>query len=76
MRRNYTRGFVHQCILAFPFSAEDYVNSDPSGRRGIPISNIKQGEEPLSFTGWFHAWDPKMWDKDLLQCLQARLKQH
>uniref|UniRef100_A0A8C4GI38 Scinderin like a n=1 Tax=Dicentrarchus labrax TaxID=13489 RepID=A0A8C4GI38_DICLA len=52
--------------------AQEYVNSDPSGRRGIPISTIKQGEEPLSFSGWFHAWDPKMWDKDLLQCLQAR----
>uniref|UniRef100_A0A8C4DT54 Scinderin like a n=1 Tax=Dicentrarchus labrax TaxID=13489 RepID=A0A8C4DT54_DICLA len=54
--------------------AQEYVNSDPSGRRGIPISTIKQGEEPLSFSGWFHAWDPKMWDKDLLQCLQARVK--
>ncbi|XP_070764333.1 scinderin like a [Enoplosus armatus] len=56
--------------------AEDYVNSDPSGRRGIPISTIKQGEEPPSFTGWFHAWDPTMWDKDLLQCMQARIKKH
>uniref|UniRef100_A0A665WM95 Macrophage-capping protein n=1 Tax=Echeneis naucrates TaxID=173247 RepID=A0A665WM95_ECHNA len=46
--------------------AQDYLNSDPSGRRGVPISTIKQGEEPLSFTGWFHAWDPKMWDKDAL----------
>ncbi|XP_069007055.1 scinderin like a [Embiotoca jacksoni] len=42
--------------------AQDYINSDPSGRRGIPITTIKQGEEPPSFTGWFHAWDPKMWD--------------
>uniref|UniRef100_A0A8D0A7J5 Scinderin like a n=1 Tax=Sander lucioperca TaxID=283035 RepID=A0A8D0A7J5_SANLU len=40
--------------------AQDYLNSDPSGRRGIPISTIKQGDEPLSFTGWFHAWDPKI----------------
>ncbi|XP_070689028.1 scinderin like a [Pempheris klunzingeri] len=54
--------------------AEDYVDSHPSGRRGIPISTIKQGEEPPSFTGWFHAWDPKMFDKDPLQCLQARIK--
>ncbi|XP_040895476.1 scinderin like a [Toxotes jaculatrix] len=56
--------------------AQDYLNSDPSGRRGIPISNIKQGEEPLSFTGWFHAWDPKMWDKDILQRMHERIKKH
>ncbi|XP_038590734.1 adseverin-like [Micropterus salmoides] len=56
--------------------AQDYVNSDPSGRFGIPISTIKQGEEPLSFTGWFHAWDPKMWNKDLMQWMQTRIKKH
>uniref|UniRef100_UPI0037E949B7 scinderin like a n=1 Tax=Semicossyphus pulcher TaxID=241346 RepID=UPI0037E949B7 len=52
--------------------AQDYVGSDPSGRHGIPISKIKLGEEPPSFTGWFHAWDPKMWDKDLLQCVLSQ----
>uniref|UniRef100_A0A1A8GZP3 Gelsolin-like domain-containing protein n=1 Tax=Nothobranchius korthausae TaxID=1143690 RepID=A0A1A8GZP3_9TELE len=46
-----------------PKIAQDYVNSDPSGRRGIPITTIKQGQEPPSFTGWFHAWDANMWDK-------------
>ncbi|XP_023272273.1 gelsolin-like [Seriola lalandi dorsalis] len=56
--------------------AQDYVNSDPSGRRGTPITTIKQGEEPFSFTGWFHAWDPKMWDKDVLQRIQDRIKKH
>ncbi|MEQ2178828.1 hypothetical protein GOODEAATRI_018280 [Goodea atripinnis] len=40
--------------------AQDYVNSDPSGRRDIAITTIKQGQEPPSFTGWFHAWDPKI----------------
>ncbi|MED6281345.1 hypothetical protein CHARACLAT_020368, partial [Characodon lateralis] len=45
-----------------PKIAQDYVNSDPSGRRDIAITTIKQGQEPPSFTGWFHAWDPKMWD--------------
>uniref|UniRef100_A0A3Q1G2T5 Scinderin like a n=1 Tax=Acanthochromis polyacanthus TaxID=80966 RepID=A0A3Q1G2T5_9TELE len=44
-----------------PKIADDYVDADPSGRRGIPISIIKQGEEPPSFTGWFHPWDPNMW---------------
>ncbi|XP_054458260.1 scinderin like a [Anoplopoma fimbria] len=56
--------------------AEQYVNSDPSGRRGVPICTIKQGNEPLTFTGWFHAWDPKMWEKDLLLCLQERIAKH
>ncbi|XP_041790753.1 scinderin like a [Chelmon rostratus] len=54
--------------------ADDYVSTDPSGRSGIPISTIKQGEEPLSFTGWFFPWDPKLWDQNLLQSLQARIK--
>nr|XP_020465752.1 gelsolin-like [Monopterus albus]XP_020465753.1 gelsolin-like [Monopterus albus] len=54
--------------------AQDYVNSDPAGRRGIPIITIKQGEEPLSFSGWFHAWDVSMWNKDPLQCMQDRIK--
>ncbi|XP_029285380.1 scinderin like a [Cottoperca gobio] len=42
--------------------AEDYLKSDPSGRSGLPISTIKQEDEPLSFTGWFHAWDSKLWE--------------
>ncbi|KAF3691314.1 Gelsolin Actin-depolymerizing factor [Channa argus] len=57
-----------------PKIAQDYVNSDPSGRRGIPINIIKQGEEPPSFTGWFQAWDTTLWDKDPLQALQDRIK--
>lgn len=48
------------------------MSSDPSGRLGIPITSIKQGAEPPSFTGWFHAWDAKMWDKDLLAYIQSR----
>ncbi|KAG8003263.1 Gelsolin [Nibea albiflora] len=57
-----------------PKIAQDYVNSDPSGRSGVAITTIKQGAEPSSFTGWFHAWDPKLWDKNLLECIQARIK--
>ncbi|XP_014846463.1 PREDICTED: gelsolin-like [Poecilia mexicana] len=41
-----------------PKIAQEYLFSDPSGRRGIPITTIKQGQEPPSFTGWFHGWDP------------------
>uniref|UniRef100_A0A6Q2XCQ0 Macrophage-capping protein n=1 Tax=Esox lucius TaxID=8010 RepID=A0A6Q2XCQ0_ESOLU len=48
-----------------------YVDTDPSGRRGIPITTIKQGLEPPTFTGWFQAWDPKMWEKDPLDRIRA-----
>uniref|UniRef100_A0A4W5M755 Scinderin like a n=1 Tax=Hucho hucho TaxID=62062 RepID=A0A4W5M755_9TELE len=48
-------------------SAKDYMDSDPSGRRGIAITTIKQGMEPPTFTGWFQAWDPKMWETDPLE---------
>lgn len=43
--------------------AEDYLDSDPSGRGRVAINLIKQGEEPLTFTGWFHAWDSNFWEK-------------
>uniref|UniRef100_A0A8C7PGH3 Macrophage-capping protein n=1 Tax=Oncorhynchus mykiss TaxID=8022 RepID=A0A8C7PGH3_ONCMY len=54
-----------------PKIAKDYVDSDPSGRRGLPISTIKQGAEPPTFTGWFQAWDPKMWETDPLERIRA-----
>uniref|UniRef100_A0A3B5LG53 Scinderin like b n=1 Tax=Xiphophorus couchianus TaxID=32473 RepID=A0A3B5LG53_9TELE len=54
-----------------PKIAKDYVDSDPSGRKGLPITTIKQGAEPPTFTGWFQAWDPKMWDKDPLERIRA-----
>ncbi|KAJ8011363.1 hypothetical protein DPEC_G00057370 [Dallia pectoralis] len=49
-----------------PKIAKDYVDSDPSGRKGLAIVTIKQGAEPPTFTGWFQAWDPKMWESDPL----------
>uniref|UniRef100_A0A8C7FVF7 Scinderin like a n=1 Tax=Oncorhynchus kisutch TaxID=8019 RepID=A0A8C7FVF7_ONCKI len=52
--------------------AKDYLDSDPSGRRGIAITTIKQGMEPATFTGWFQAWDPKMWETDPLERIRAR----
>uniref|UniRef100_A0AAQ6ACQ9 Gelsolin-like domain-containing protein n=1 Tax=Amphiprion ocellaris TaxID=80972 RepID=A0AAQ6ACQ9_AMPOC len=55
-----------------PKIAKDYVDSDPSGRKGLPITTIKQGAEPPTFTGWFQAWDPKMWDTDPLERIRAR----
>uniref|UniRef100_A0AAY4B285 Gelsolin-like domain-containing protein n=1 Tax=Denticeps clupeoides TaxID=299321 RepID=A0AAY4B285_9TELE len=51
--------------------AQDYVNSDPSGRRGTAVVTIKQGSEPPTFTGWFLAWDPKMWESDPLERVRA-----
>ncbi|XP_043988970.1 scinderin like b isoform X1 [Gambusia affinis] len=55
-----------------PKIAKDYVDSDPSGRKGLPITTIKQGAEPPTFTGWFQAWDAKMWDNDPLDRIRAR----
>ncbi|KAL2090020.1 hypothetical protein ACEWY4_014708 [Coilia grayii] len=51
--------------------AKEYVDSDPAGRQGTPIITIKQGIEPPTFTGWFQAWDAKMWDTDPLDRVRA-----
>ncbi|XP_060775704.1 scinderin like a [Neoarius graeffei] len=56
--------------------ANDYVKSDPSGRCGTPISIIKQGFEPPTFTGWFQAWDDTMWSKDPLQRIVSCFQKH
>uniref|UniRef100_A0A673L9H8 Macrophage-capping protein n=1 Tax=Sinocyclocheilus rhinocerous TaxID=307959 RepID=A0A673L9H8_9TELE len=53
--------------------AKDYVDSDPSGRRGTPVITVKQGFEPPTFTGWFQAWDAKMWDTDPLDRIRAEI---
>ena len=58
--------------LSSCLSAKDYLDLDPSGRRGIAITTIKQGMEPATFTGWFQAWDPKMWETDPLERIRAR----
>ncbi|KAI1883122.1 hypothetical protein AGOR_G00241980 [Albula goreensis] len=55
-----------------PKIAKEYVESDPSGRRGVPIATVKQGCEPPTFTGWFQAWDPKMWETDPLDRIRGR----
>uniref|UniRef100_A0A7N6C402 Gelsolin-like domain-containing protein n=1 Tax=Anabas testudineus TaxID=64144 RepID=A0A7N6C402_ANATE len=54
-----------------PKIAKQYVESDPSGRRGLAITTVKQGAEPPTFTGWFQAWDPNMWDTDPLERIRA-----
>lgn len=72
--------FLHKCAHIFYaflllfiscHAAKDYVDSDPSGRRGLPVTTIKQGAEPPTFTGWFQAWDPEMWEKDPLDRIRA-----
>ena len=55
-----------------PKIAKEYVESDPSGRKGLPITTIKQGAEPQTFTGWFQAWDTKMWETDPLERIRGR----
>ncbi|XP_072541708.1 villin-1 [Salminus brasiliensis] len=43
-------------------TAQEYLKSHPAGRDlDTPILVVKQGFEPPTFTGWFHAWDPSMW---------------
>nr|XP_015810628.2 villin-1 isoform X1 [Nothobranchius furzeri]XP_015810629.2 villin-1 isoform X1 [Nothobranchius furzeri] len=43
-------------------SAQEYLKTHPAGRDpDTPIITIKQGSEPLTFTGWFNAWDPFKW---------------
>ncbi|XP_054623755.1 scinderin like b [Dunckerocampus dactyliophorus] len=55
-----------------PKIAREYLDLDPAGRKGLPITTIKQGAEPPTFTSWFQAWDPKMWETDPLDRIRAR----
>ncbi|XP_018408090.1 PREDICTED: villin-1 [Nanorana parkeri] len=44
-------------------TAQEYLKSHPGGRDlNTPINVVKQGFEPPTFTGWFHAWDPFKWE--------------
>nr|XP_056712959.1 villin-like protein [Euleptes europaea] len=43
-------------------SAKEYLKTHPAGRDiSTPVIMVKQGHEPLNFTGWFAAWDPYKW---------------
>uniref|UniRef100_A0A8C2F259 Villin-like n=1 Tax=Cyprinus carpio TaxID=7962 RepID=A0A8C2F259_CYPCA len=43
-------------------SAVEYLKTHPAGRDpGTPITTVKQGHEPPTFTGWFNAWDAHKW---------------
>uniref|UniRef100_A0A4W4FRB9 Villin-1 n=1 Tax=Electrophorus electricus TaxID=8005 RepID=A0A4W4FRB9_ELEEL len=44
-------------------TAQEYLKTHPAGRDSdTPILVVKQSFEPPTFTGWFHAWDPHMWN--------------
>uniref|UniRef100_A0A8C2H2D2 Villin-like n=1 Tax=Cyprinus carpio TaxID=7962 RepID=A0A8C2H2D2_CYPCA len=46
--------------------AVDYLKTHPAGRDpGTPITTVKQGYEPPTFTGWFNAWDAHKWSGGL-----------
>lgn len=41
---------------------QEYLQTHPGGRDiETPILLVKQGFEPPTFTGWFHAWDAQKW---------------
>ncbi|TRY99862.1 hypothetical protein DNTS_016959 [Danionella cerebrum] len=45
-------------------TAQEYLKSHPAGRDlDTPVLVVKQGFEPPTFTGWFHAWDPQKWSE-------------
>ena len=46
------------------------MRSDPSGRtlEDTMIIQVKQGYEPLNFTGHFHAWDRDKWSVSVSVC--------
>jgi len=47
--------------------AREYLSADTTGRteETTPILQVKQGFEPLNFTGYFMAWDPEKWSKGM-----------
>uniref|UniRef100_A0A671SMA8 Villin-1-like n=1 Tax=Sinocyclocheilus anshuiensis TaxID=1608454 RepID=A0A671SMA8_9TELE len=46
--------------------AVEYLKTHPAGRDpGTPITTVKQGYEPPTFTGWFNAWDAHKWSVSL-----------
>uniref|UniRef100_A0A8C9LG16 Villin like n=1 Tax=Pavo cristatus TaxID=9049 RepID=A0A8C9LG16_PAVCR len=62
-------------------SAKEYLKTHPAGRDlATPILLVKQGCEPLNFTGWFNAWDPYKWsvscwkNPGVCMCAQQCLK--
>lgn len=58
---------------ALPVSpAKRYIDTDPSTRdKRTPVTIVKQGFEPPTFSGWFLGWDDDYWAVDPLQRAMA-----
>uniref|UniRef100_A0A7N5JIF9 Gelsolin n=1 Tax=Ailuropoda melanoleuca TaxID=9646 RepID=A0A7N5JIF9_AILME len=55
-------------------SARRYIETDPANRdRRTPITLIRQGFEPPTFTGWFLGWTDDYWNVDPLERAMAEL---
>ncbi|EMP34604.1 Gelsolin [Chelonia mydas] len=55
-------------------SAKRYIETDPANRdKRTPITIIKQGFEPPTFSGWFLGWDDDYWTVDPLERAMAEL---
>lgn len=62
--------FLPRCT----FTARRYLETDPANRdRRTPITLIRQGFEPPTFTGWFLGWEDDYWKIDPLQRALADL---
>lgn len=49
-------------------TSQEYLRTHPGNRDpDTPIVLIKQGFEPLTFTGWFTAWDTAKWSVRVLE---------
>ncbi|KAK2535262.1 Gsn [Columba livia] len=53
-------------------SAKRYIETDPASRdKRTPVTVVKQGFEPPTFSGWFLGWDDDYWAVDPLQRAMA-----
>uniref|UniRef100_A0A669Q600 Gelsolin n=1 Tax=Phasianus colchicus TaxID=9054 RepID=A0A669Q600_PHACC len=53
-------------------SAKRYIETDPASRdKRTPVTLVKQGLEPPTFSGWFLGWDDDYWSVDPLQRAMA-----
>jgi hypothetical protein len=60
---SYALLITHLMLVIFRFSLQEYVLNHPAGRGDDDVTyiTIKQGFEPLMFTGFFPMWDATLW---------------
>ncbi len=52
-----------QELVTVERGAIEFLKNDPKVRDpDTPILKVRQGCEPISFTGFFGAWDPESWE--------------